>query len=200
MAPFTTLTARALPLDIPNIDTDQIIPARFLGKPRSEQVAAMFRDLRFDAHGAARKESILNNPAYIGVAILVADENLGCGSSRESAVTVMIDNGYRAFIAPSFGDIFYNNCLQNGALPIRLPTERVSRLRALLHEMPGAEITVDLPAQTVQGPDGQIDRFDIDSFRKECLVQGIDAIDLTLSLEQEIERFEERQRQEMPWL
>lgn len=200
MTPFTTLTAIALPLDIPNIDTDQIIPARFLGKPRREQVAAMFCDLRVDASGLPRPDSILNHPAYAGAAILVADENLGCGSSRESAVTVMMDNGYRAFIAPSFGDIFYGNCLQNGALPVRLSTERVARLRALLHETPGAQITIDLPAQTVAGPDGQTDTFEIDSFRKECLIQGVDAIELTLSLERDILNFEERQRQEMPWL
>lgn len=200
MAPFTTLTAGAIPLDIANIDTDQIIPARFLGKPRSEQVTAMFHDLRYDANGKPRMDSVLNDPAYKGAAILVTDENLGCGSSRESAVTVMLDNGYHAFIAPSFGDIFYNNCLQNGVLPIRLPAERVAQLRALLHKVPGAEITIDLPAQTVLGPDGKIDTFEIDSFRKECLVQGLDAIDLTLSLEPEIQQFEARQRQEMPWL
>ncbi len=200
MTPFTTLSARAVPLDIPNIDTDQIIPARFLGKPRSEQVTAMFRDLRFDASGVVRPDFILNRPAYAGAAIMVADENLGCGSSRESAVTVMIDNGFRAFIAPSFGDIFYSNCLQNGVLPIRLEAQRVARLRVLLQEAPDARIVIDLPAQTVQGPDGQVDRFEIDSFRKECLVQGVDAINLTLGLEQEILNFEERQRQEMPWL
>jgi 3-isopropylmalate/(R)-2-methylmalate dehydratase small subunit len=200
MEPFTTLTAVAMPLGIPNIDTDQIIPARFLGRPRTEQVTAMFHDLRYDADGKPRTDSILNAPAYAGAAILVADENLGCGSSRESAVTVMLDNGYRAFIAPSFGDIFYNNCLQNGALPIRLPGERVTQLRALLHHSPGAELSIDLPAQTVRGPDGRTDTFEIDPFRKECLVQGLDAINLTLGLEPEIRQFEERQRQEMPWL
>lgn len=200
MEPFTTLTAVAIPLDIPNIDTDQIIPARFLGIPRTEQAMAMFRDLRYDASGTPRTDSILNDPAYTGAAILVADENLGCGSSRESAVTVMLDNGFRAFIAPSFGDIFYNNCLQNGALPIRLPAERVTQLRDLLHKNAGVKLAIDLPAQVVRGPDGKTDTFEIDLFRKECLVQGLDAINLTLSLEPEIQQFEERQRQEMPWL
>lgn len=200
MKPFTQLSAVAVPLDLANIDTDQIIPARYLGRPRAEQVEAMFRDLRFDSNGKSRPEFNLNQPAYKAAAILVTDDNLGCGSSRESAVTVMMDNGFKAFVAPSFGDIFYNNCLQNGVLPVRLPTQRVAQLRALLTQTPGSQITIDLPAQTITGPDGQIDRFDIDSFRKACLVQGVDAIDLTLSLEDDILRFEQRQAREMPWL
>lgn len=200
MNPFTQLSAVAAPLNLANIDTDQIIPARYLGRPRAEQVEAMFCDLRFDTDGKARPEFVLNQPAYKQAAILVTDDNLGCGSSRESAVTVMMDNGFKAFIAPSFGDIFYNNCLQNGALPVRLPAERVAQLRALLAQSPGAHMMIDLPAQTVTGPDGQIDRFDIDPFRKACLIQGVDAIDLTLSLEDDILKFEQRQAREMPWL
>ena len=200
MESFTTLTAVAVPVDLANVDTDQIIPARYLGRPRSEQVDGMFRDLRCDAQGRPREDFALNAPRYAGAQILVGDRNFGCGSSRENAVTVMRDNGFRAFIAPSFGDIFYNNCFQNGCLPIRLPAERVAALRDALRASPGAQITVDLASQTVRGPDGSIDRFEIDSFRKDCLLQGVDAISLTLGHEKEIAQFEERQRAEMDWL
>ncbi len=200
MEPFVTLTAVAVPVDLANVDTDQIIPARYLGLSRREQVEGMFHDLRCDASGQPRAGFALNRPEYAGARILVADRNFGCGSSRENAVTVMLDNGFRAFIAPSFGDIFYNNCFQNGCLPIRLPDARVDALRDALRASPGAQITVDLASQTVRGPDGSVDRFEIDSFRKDCLLQGADAIDLTMSHEKEIEAFEQRQRAEMDWL
>jgi 3-isopropylmalate/(R)-2-methylmalate dehydratase small subunit len=112
----------------------------------------------------------------------------------------MVDNGLKAFIAPSFGDIFFNNCFQNGALPIRLPSERVARLRIILHELPGATLAIDLASQTVVGPDGQTDKFDIDSFRKDMLLKGTDSIDFTLGYEKDIARFEDGQRRDMPWL
>ena len=200
MESFTTLTAVAVPIDLANVDTDQIIPARYLGRPRSEQVDGMFHDLRCDAQGKPRADFALNRTEYAGAQILVADRNFGCGSSRENAVTVMRDNGFRAFIAPSFGDIFYNNCFQNSCLPIRLPAERVDALRAALRASPGARITIDLASKVVQGPDGTMDRFEIDSFRKDCLLKGVDAIDLTLGHEAEIAKFEERQRAEQDWL
>lgn len=200
MQAFTTLAAVAVPLDSPDVDTDQIIPARFLGRPRAEQVQAMFHDLRFDAQGRRRPDAILNQAAYADAAIIVADENFGCGSSREAAVTVMMDNGFRAFIAPTFGDIFFNNCLQNGALPIRLPAPRVARLRAILHQSPGATIAIDLFTQTVRGPDGKTDTFDIDPFRKDCLLRGVDEISFTLEHEDLIRQFEARQQLETPWL
>ena len=200
MEPFTTLIAIAVPIDLANVDTDQIIPARFLGRPRGQQVGAMFHDLRHDAHGAPRAEFVLNRAEYEGARIIVADRNFGCGSSRENAVTVMIDNGFRAFVAPSFGDIFFSNCLQNGVLPIRLPAERVDALRAALRDAPGATMTVDLERQTVTGPDGREDRFDIDPFRKDCLLRGVDEISLTLGYEAEIAGFEQRRRRETPWL
>jgi 3-isopropylmalate/(R)-2-methylmalate dehydratase small subunit len=130
----------------------------------------------------------------------VAERNFACGSSRENAVTVMVDNGLRAFIAPSFGDIFFNNCFQNGALPIRLDAARVAELRAMLHASPGARIRIDLASQTVVGPDGKSDRFEIDSFRKDCLLRGADEVSLTLSYDEDIKAFEARQRQEMSWL
>lgn len=200
MEPFVKLTAVAVPLDQPNVDTDQIIPARFLGKPRDEQVQGMFHDVRHDASGALRPDFVLNAEAYAGAQILVADENFGCGSSRENAVTVMIDNGFKAFIAPSFGDIFFNNCFQNGVLPIRLPKTRVDTLRRHLAEQPGAKVTVDLQSQTVTGPDGQIDAFQVDGFQRDCLLKGVDEISLTLSHEHEIDEYERQYARELSWI
>ena len=200
MDAFTTLTAVAVPIDQANIDTDQIIPARFLGRTRDRQVEGFFHDTRLDPNGRPREGVTLNNPAYKGARIIVGNTNFACGSSRENAVTTMVDNGFRAFIAPSFGDIFFNNCFQNGCLAIRLPAERVARMRVILHELPGAEIAIDLAKQTVVGPDGKIDSFEIDPFRKEMLLQGADEVKITLGYEADIKRFEDRQRQEMPWL
>ncbi len=200
MQAFTTLDAVAMPVDMPNVDTDQIIPARFLGRPRPSQVAALFHDLRFDAQGNPRADFVMNLPAYKGAGIVVAERNFGCGSSRENAVTVMVDNGFRAFVAPSFGDIFFNNCFQNGALPVRLPATRVAEILAVLQAQPGARMKIDLASQTVLGPDGKSDGFEIDSFRKDCLLKGVDEVNLTLGYEKDIAAFEARQRQEMNWL
>jgi 3-isopropylmalate/(R)-2-methylmalate dehydratase small subunit len=200
MQPFTTFKAVAVPFDTPNIDTDQIIPARFLGRTRPEQVQGLFHDMRRNDDGSLKPDFVLNQPAYAGAGIVVAERNFGCGSSREHAVTVMLDNGFRAFIAPSFGDIFHNNCYQNGCLPIVLPAQRVAELRAALRAKPGAEIAVDLEQQTVTGPDGKVDRFAIDPFRKECLLKGQDDISLTLSYEKDIAAFEARQKAQVGWL
>ena len=200
MDAFTTLSAVAVPIALANVDTDQIIPARFLGKPRVQQIGALFHDLRFDPNGQPRTDFVLNLPGYRSAQIIVADRNFACGSSRENAVTVMVDNGFRAFIAPSFGDIFFNNCYQNGVLPIRVAPARADALRAMLSASPGARISVDLAAQTVTGPDGHSDRFEIDPFRKDCLLRGLDDISLTLTYLQDIERFEARRRQEQDWI
>ena len=200
MEPFTTLTAAAIPIDQPNLDTDQIIPARFLGKPRDMQVAAVFNDLRYDPEGRPRPDFVMNQKEFSDAKIVVAERNFACGSSRENAVTVMLDNGLRAFIAPSFGDIFFNNCFQNGALPIRLEAARVAAIRAALRAKSGSKITIDLANQTVTGPDGKTDSFEIDSFRKECLLKGVDEVNLTLSYEADIARFEQRQKGELSWL
>jgi len=200
MDSFTTLKAIAVPIDQANVDTDQIIPARFLGRMRDRQVEGFFHDYRLDPNGRPREGVTLNNPAYKGAKIMVGNTNFACGSSRENAVTTMVDNGFRSFIAPSFGDIFFNNCFQNGCLAIRLPAERVARMRVILHELPGAEIAIDLAKQTVVGPDGKTDSFEIDPFRKEMLLQGADEVKITLGYEADIKRFEDRQRQEMPWL
>jgi len=200
MDAFTTLKAIAVPIDQANVDTDQIIPARFLGRMRDRQVEGFFHDFRLDPNGRPREGVTLNNPAYKGAKIMVGNTNFACGSSRENAVTTMVDNGFRSFIAPSFGDIFFNNCFQNGCLPIRLPAERVARIRVILHELPGAEIAIDLAKQTVTGPDGKTDSFEVDPFRKEMLLKGADEVKITLGYDADIKRFEDRQKQEMPWL
>jgi 3-isopropylmalate/(R)-2-methylmalate dehydratase small subunit len=200
MEPFTTLEAPGIPIDQPNLDTDQIIPARFLGRPRPDQARHLFNDLRYDPEGKPRADFIMNRPGYEGARIVVAERNFACGSSRETAVTVMVDNGLKAFIAPSFGDIFFNNCFQNGALPIRLPAARVAEIRAALTAKPGTGVRIDLASQTVVGPDGKTDRFEIDSFRKDCLLKGVDEVSLTLGYEKQIAAFEARQRQDMSWL
>jgi 3-isopropylmalate/(R)-2-methylmalate dehydratase small subunit len=200
MKPFTALEAVAVPIDHPNLDTDQIIPARFLGLPRASQVGVALHDLRFDAQGGLAPDFAMNQEGFVGARIIVGDSNFGCGSSRENAVTVLLDNGFIVFIAPSFGDIFYNNCFQNGALPVRLDADRAAGLRAMLHANPGARIKVDLVTQTVIGPDGAWDHFEIDSFRKDCLLRGVDEIKLTLSYEAEILAFEARQSKDAGWL
>ena len=196
MNPFTTLTAVAVPLDLVNVDTDRIVPARFLRRPRSEGYQNfLFHDLR-----ESDPAFVLDRPEYRGAKILVAAENFGCGSSREAAVWALAGFGLRAWIAPSFGDIFFENSFKNGALPIVLPLARVAALREQLKAKPGSEVAIDLPAQTVRFPDGSLERFDVDPFRKECLVAGIDEIDLTLRHEAQIAAYEERERRATPWL
>ncbi len=201
MEPFTKLTAIAAPIDLVNCDTDRIIPARFLRKPREPGFERwLFHDMRFDAQGNERPEFVLNQPAYRNARILVAGANFGCGSSREAAVYVMYDYGIRSVIAPSFGDIHYGNALQNGFLPIVLDEATCTRLREQLHERPGASITLDLPAQTVTGPDGTVYAFDIDPAAKERLVKGLDDVGLVLQHIERIEGFEQRYFEEQPWV
>lgn len=190
--PFGSVTAVAVPINQANVDTDQIIPARFLSLPRDRMVPHLFQDVRFNDNGTPKPEFVMNRPEYKDAGIIVAARNFACGSSREMAVHVIQDNGFKSVIAPTFGDIFFNNCFQNGILPVMLPEARVSDLLRFLLELPGAEITVDLPSQTVKGPDGKIDTFQIDSFRKECLLQGIDEISMTLSYEKDIAAYEAR--------
>jgi len=201
MEPFTKLTACAAPIDILNCDTDRIIPARFLRKPREPGFERwLFHDMRFDGEGNERPDFILNQPPYRSARILVADANYGCGSSREAAVYVMYDYGIRSVIAPSFGDIHYGNALQNGFLPIVLPAADCAKLRSQLHDRPGAEISVDLPAQTVTGPDGTLYRFEIDPAAKERLVKGLDDVGLVLQHIERIEGHEERYFEAHPWV
>ena len=195
MTPFTTLAARAVPLDRVNVDTDQIIPARFLRQPRSAGYQNfLFHDLRQSDPAFA-----LDRAAYRGAQILVAAENFGCGSSREGAVWALAGSGLRAWIAPSFGDIFFENSFKNGVLPVVLPPARVAALREWLSANPGCEVSIDLPAQTVRWA-GEVDRFEVDPFRKECLVSGLDEIDLTLTHVAAIEEYERRQKVDTPWL
>jgi 3-isopropylmalate/(R)-2-methylmalate dehydratase small subunit len=190
MQPFVTLTATAAPLDLVNVDTDRIIPARFLRKPRDAGYGQfLFHDLR-----EADRDFVLDRPEHRGAQILVAAENFGCGSSREGAVWALAGAGFRAWIAPSFGDIFFENSAKNGALAIVLPRERVQAMREMLHARPGTQLTIDLPSQTVTLPDGTADRFEVDPFRKECLLAGIDEIALTLRYEDAIADFERQRR------
>jgi 3-isopropylmalate/(R)-2-methylmalate dehydratase small subunit len=201
MEPFRHLDAVAAPMAAPNVDTDQIIPARFLWRKRDDPWGhLLFHDLRFSDDGTPKAGFVLNAPAYAGARVLVGDRNFACGSSREHAVWSLYDYGFRAVIAPSFGDIFFNNSFKNGLLPIVLATERTVALRRALEERPGARIVVDLEAQTVAGPDGAIDRFEIDPFRKECLLAGADEIQFTLGHDQQIGAFEKTYERGISWL
>ncbi len=182
MQRFTTLEAVAMPIAQPNVDTDQIIPARFLQKLRKDGFGQyLFHDL------AENPDFVLNRPAYREARILVAEQNFGCGSSRENAVWALYDRGFRVVIAPSFGDIFFTNCLKNGLLPVVLPTDVVDDL---LPSLRGQSLKVDLESQLVTLPDGAGHHFDIDPFARHCLLNGIDELDYTLSLMQEIAAFE----------
>ena len=201
MEPFARLTAVAAPMDLPNIDTDRVIPARFLRKPREAGFGPLlFHDVRFDAAGAPKPEFVLNHPAYREAKILVTAENFGCGSSREMAVWALMDYGLRVVIGPSFGDIFFENCFKNGALAVVLPGDAAAGLRRALAERPGATLTVDLENQTITGPGGEAIRFEIDAFRKHGLLTGQDEVEMTLARLPAIEAFEARRRVEMPWL
>ena len=198
---FDTLKAVAIPLDRGNVDTDAIIPARYVKTiKRTGLGEGLFHAWRFDENGKEVPGFVLNADSYRGGRILVAGENFGCGSSREHAVWALMDFGIRAVIAPSFGDIFYNNGLKNGLLPVRLAPGEVHALIDRLKSSPGGEISVDLPAQTVTGPDGAVYGFDIGSFPKECLIKGLDEIALTLQIEGEIGRYERDRKTKTPWL
>ncbi len=193
MESFTHLDVVALPIPRANVDTDQIVPARYLQKPRSDDFGAyLFRDLRFRADGSENPDFALNDPAYRTARIVVAERNFACGSSREHAVWALYDYGFRAAIAPSFGDIFASNAIKNGFLPILLPEPIVAALLGQLEAAKGARIAVDLPAQTVRVPDGTMHRFDVDPFAKRCLLEGLDEIGYTLTLLDEVAAFEAR--------
>src|SRR5579883_524094 len=189
MEPFTTLTGIVAPIDRVNVNTDEITPARFLKTiRRSGFENALFANWRFtDAAGTIpNPDFVLNQPRYQGATIMLAGDNFGCGSSREHAPWALRDYGFRCIIAPSFADIFYNNTIKNGMLPIRLAEQRVNELLRLLLELPGAEISVDLEAQTVTGPDEQVDHFAFGEFAKHCLLAGLDEIGLTEAKEDKI--------------
>ena len=200
MQPFTQLTAKAAPLDMANIDTDQIIPKQFLKTVEREGLSrGLFYDLRFDADGKAKSGFVLNDPNYAGAGVLVTGDNFGCGSSREHAPWALMDFGICCVISTSFADIFYNNCFQNGLLPIVLPEIAV---RALMDEAKGGNhiFSVDLESQAVSAPSGAVFPFDIDPGRKEKMLKGLDSIGETLQARGAIDAYEARQALVQPWL
>jgi 3-isopropylmalate/(R)-2-methylmalate dehydratase small subunit len=202
MDKFVTLTAVAAPIDMDNVDNDQVIPARLMRKQRVGNAYAqyLFHDLRFESDGSEKPEFVLNKPAYRNAKIIVASHNYACGSSRLGAVYVHYDYGIRCVIATSFGDVFFNNCFKNGILPVRLPSEVTADIRRQLHATPGATLSVDLPAQTVTDTNGKVYEFTVDPFAKRCLLEGLSDIKLTLEREAEIAAFETRHRQTLHWL
>jgi 3-isopropylmalate/(R)-2-methylmalate dehydratase small subunit len=200
MKPFTQLTGTAAPLPIANIDTDQIIPKQFLKTVSREGLAkGLFYDLKTKGDGSPDPDFVLNKPAYARASILIAKENFGCGSSREHAPWALLDQGLTCVIAPSFADIFYNNCFKNGLLPVVLPRDVVDQL---LDQAGGPNhiFTVDLAAQTVIAPDGKVHRFDIDQGRKASLLAGLDDIGESLQRAAAIKAFEEKRKLAQPWL
>ena len=203
MQPFQTLTATAAKLDQVNVDTDQIIPKQFLKKiERTGFGIHLFHDWRFldDAGQKLNPDFILNQPRYQGAQILVAGDNFGCGSSREHAPWALLDYGFRSIIAPSFADIFYNNCAKNGILLVALPEASVQQLFTEIEENAGCELTVDLPNQKVQSPKGLAFSFEIDPFVKHRLLNGLDDIGWTLQFQSEIEKFETSYQKQAPWM
>jgi 3-isopropylmalate dehydratase small subunit len=200
MTPFTHLDGRAAPLPIANLDTDQIIPKQFLKTVEREGLGkGLFYDLRFDGEGRPKPDFVLNQPAYAGASVLVGGDNFGCGSSREHAPWALLDFGLRCVIAPSFADIFYNNCFSNGLLPITLPRPQVDEL---MDEAKGGNhiFSIDLEAQAVVSPSGRRYGFEIDPGRKEKLLKGLDAVGETLQQVGDIATFEQRRAIAQPWL
>ena len=203
MQPFQTLTATAAKLDQVNVDTDQIIPKQFLKKiERTGFGIHLFHDWRFidDAGQKLNPDFILNQSRYQGAQILVAGDNFGCGSSREHAPWALLDYGFRSIIAPSFADIFYNNCAKNGILLVAIPEASVQQLFTEIEDNVGCELTVDLPNQKVQSPKGLAFSFEIDPFVKHRLINGLDDIGWTLQFQSAIEKFEASYQKQVPWM
>jgi 3-isopropylmalate/(R)-2-methylmalate dehydratase small subunit len=210
MDKFDRITGLAAPLDRPNVDTDAIIPKQFLKSiKRSGFGPNLFDEWRYLDHGEPGMDNstrplnpdfVLNQPRYAGAVILLGRENFGCGSSREHAVWALLDYGFRVVIAPSFADIFYNNCFKNGVLPIILPASTVDELFRATESTPGYTLSVDLPNQQLIAPDQAAIDFGIDAFRKDCLLHGLDDIGLTLKHADAIREFEQRHQAAAPWL
>lgn len=195
MAQFTTLTSQMVPLPVENVDTDQIIPARFLkATDKTGMGEALFADWRYNPDGNPNAGFVLNDPRYRGAQILLAGDNFGCGSSREHAPWALIGYGFRAVISTSFADIFRNNALKNNLLPVIVEAETLQSLFDLVEEAPEAEVTVDLAAQAVTLPDGSIVSFPIDPFSKTCLIQGVDQLGYIQSFEKDIAAFEQNRQ------
>jgi 3-isopropylmalate/(R)-2-methylmalate dehydratase small subunit len=201
MQKFTTLTGVAAPLPMINVDTDMIIPKQHLKTiKRTGLGKALFEEMRYTPDGKEVPDFVLNKPAYRKAKILVSGANFGCGSSREHAPWALLDFGITCVIAPSFADIFYNNCFKNGMLPIKLPQADVDKLMDDAQRGANAIISIDLEKQEIRGPDGGCIKFDIDPFRKECLLNGFDDIALTLKMAPKIDGYEAKQRASQPWL
>jgi 3-isopropylmalate/(R)-2-methylmalate dehydratase small subunit len=201
MQAFTTLTGLVAPLDRVNVDTDQIIPKQFLKTiKRTGLREGLFFDWRRKKDGSPDPNFFLNQARYQGATILLTRDNFGSGSSREHAPWALLDQGFRCVIAPSFADIFYNNCFQNGILPVVLQADEVLSMMKDVTGTEGYRLTVDLGDQRVTTPGGAAYRFDVDSFRKDCLYRGLDSIGLTLQHEAAITAYERRRKQDAPWL
>jgi len=201
MQKFDKLTGVAAPLNILNIDTDMIIPKQFLKTiKRSGLGKNLFDEMRYGADGSEKADFVLNKEPYRAAEILVAGDNFGCGSSREHAPWALLDFGVRCVISTSFADIFYNNCFKNGILPIVVSVDDRDALMADAADTENPELSIDLTNQTIRRPNGGTVSFDIDPFRKKCLLEGLDDIGLTMEKGGDIDRFEENREKEMPWL
>jgi 3-isopropylmalate/(R)-2-methylmalate dehydratase small subunit len=193
MEPFVRLTGVVAPLDRLNVDTDQIIPKQFLKRlERTGFGQFLFFDWRYNNDGSPNPDFELNAPAYQGATILAAGRNFGCGSSREHAPWALLDYGFRAILAPSFADIFYNNCFKNGILPVTLPEEAIHQILKRAQEEPGYRLTVDLERRIVEDSDGHALPFEVDDFRRKCLLEGLDDIGLSLQYEDAINAYEQK--------
>jgi 3-isopropylmalate/(R)-2-methylmalate dehydratase small subunit len=201
MEAFKHLDGIAAPLNMINVDTDMIIPKQFLKTiHRTGLGKALFDEMRYNTDGSEKPDFVLNKPQYRKAQILVAGDNFGCGSSREHAPWALLDFGIRCVIAPSFADIFYNNCFKNGILPIRLPQSDVDKLMDDAERGANARISIDLESQEIRGPDGGMIKFEIDPFRKQCLLNGWDDIGLTLQSEDKISAYEKNHKAQAPWI
>ncbi len=200
MEKFTKLTGVAAPMKIRNIDTDMIIPKQYLKTiKRTGLGSGLFSELRFKEDGSENPDFVLNQPAYRNAKIIVAEDNFGCGSSREHAPWALMDFGVRCVISTSFADIFFNNCFQNGVLPIRVSREDLDKLMEDAERGANATMTIDLEAQEIHGPDGGVVKFDIDAFRKHCMINGLDDIGLTMQKDKGISSYEQGLANSRPW-
>ena len=200
MDKFTKLTGVAAPMKIRNIDTDMIIPKQYLKTiKRTGLGAGLFSEMRFNEDGSENPDFVLNKPAYRNAKIIVAEDNFGCGSSREHAPWALMDFGVRCVISTSFADIFFNNCFQNGVLPIRVSREDLDKLMEDAERGSNATMTIDLEAQEIHGPDGGVVKFDIDGFRKHCMLNGLDDIGITMQKDKGISSYENNLAKDRPW-
>ena len=201
MEKFTRLTGVAAPMNMINVDTDMIIPKQFLKTiKRSGLGQHLFDEMRFNRDGSEVEDFVLNKPAYRKASILVAGDNFGCGSSREHAPWALLDFGIKCVISTSFADIFYNNCFKNGILPIKVSKEQLDTLMDDAERGANATLSVDLENQVIQGPDGGEIKFEIDEFKRHCLLNGLDDVGLTMQVNDKIDNFEDQQKAGQPWL